>query len=111
MKPPIKKISSLQFLGKSSYKSDFVSMDINCKNRPYPVLSVHDNSKFNTVSTSHDVFKNFYEKAAEYKKRFEDKLVTFNFPGQFVSENQRKFVGKPLYSKTISGKRADNPQF
>jgi len=111
MKPPIKRIVSLPFVGQSTYQNSYVSMDLKCKNKPYPEMKVHDQSHFDTVSSSRDHYKHIMSSCEDNKSHKEEDANSFNFPGQFISESQRKFTGKPQYSMTISAKRKDNLPF
>ena len=111
MKPPLKTIVSMPFVGESTYKNTYVTMDLNCKNRPYPELKVHDNARFDTVSSSKDHYRGLKTELGVNMPHMEDAVNSFNFPGQFITEAQRKYTGKAQYSPTISAKRKDNFPF
>jgi len=93
-------IVSLPFRGNTNYQSIFVPVDLNCKNRRFPDLQVQSDPAFNTKSTYQDMMKVYKISKPKRNSRKNEKLCSFNFPGQFLSETRKSFTGKIPSSPT-----------
>ena len=101
-------VTSLPFKGNSSYRKAFIPIGLDCKNRPFPELKVHNSAIFNYTTTNQDMQSKLQSASVKYITLKEETRPSFSFPGQFLSEARKSFSGKWPSSPTASGKVKDH---